>query len=395
MTTTELRRRSWTDLDAAPDHWGGPRTVTLVPAPRHPTEGPREVATVPRPERCPPVGPRVVTLAPRPRRSPDPPPRLPDPPPRRAATAAVTSSAVRSARRPVRHVLLVLWLGSLLVVLVAGAPTPTRPAAAPAPSPARSPGRPVPAAPSPAAPSPAVTIAGLVGAASTGHVSIAALDVATGRSFGYASDVPVQTASVVKLDVLETLLLQTHDAGRKLTPEAVTLATRMIENSDNDAATRLWNMVGGGEAVARANVRLGTHCTRLDDEHWGNSTTCAADQVALLGALVRPAPLTPGARDFATDLLTHVQDDQRWGISAAADPGAATGLKNGWLPVDDDGGRWIVNSVGVTTVAQEQVLLAVLTEHQPSEEAGIALVEALARPAARAVVSDPRSPADP
>ena len=283
-----------------------------------------------------------------------------------------------------------LWLGSLLVVLVAGAPALPRPTAAPAPSPARSPGRPAPAAPSPAA-----VIDGLVGPASRGHVSIAALDLATGRSFAYGSGVPVHTASVVKLDVLETVLLQTHDAGRKLSPETVTLATQMMENSDNDAATRLWNMVGGGEAVARANVRLGAHCTQLDDEHWGNSTTCAADQVALLGALVRPAPLTPGARDFATDLLTHVEDDQRWGISAAADPGAATGLKNGWLPVDDDGGRWIVNSVGVTTVAHEPVLLAVLTEHQPSEEAGIALVEALARPAAQAVVTDPRSPADP
>ena len=75
------------------------------------------------------------------------------------------------------------------------------------------------------------------------------------------------------------------------------------------------------------------------------------------------------------------------GISAAADPGALTGLKNGWLPVDDDGGRWIVSSVGMTTVAHDPVLLAVLTEHQPSEEAGIALVEALARPAAQAVMT--------
>ena len=278
---------------------------------------------------------------------------------------------------------MVLWLGLLLgVPTAASSASPPRPSTAPTPSPVRSPGRPDTATPSPAA-----AIDGLVDPGSTGHVSIAALDLATGRSFAYGSGTPIHAASVVKLDVLETLLLQAQAAGRRLTPDVARSATQMMENSDNDAATRLWGVVGGAEGIAAANVRLGTHCTHLDDEHWGTSTTCAADQVALLGALVRPGPLGPAARSYASDLLTHVEDDQRWGISAAADPDAAAGLKNGWLPLDDDDGRWIVNSVGVTTVAHEPVLLAVLTEHQPSEEAGIALVEALAPRAARAVVA--------
>jgi hypothetical protein len=232
-----------------------------------------------------------------------------------------------------------------------------------------------------------MTIDELVDPASTGHVSVAAVDLATGRSFAYESDAPIHTASVVKLDVLETLLLQAQDAGRRLAPETARLATQMMENSDNDATTRLWGVVGGAEAVAAANIRLGAHATHLDDKHWGTSTTCAADQVALLGALERPGPLGPAARSFAVGLLTHVEYDQRWGISAAADPGAATGLKNGWLPLDDDRGSWVVNSVGVTTVAHEPVVLAVLTEYQPSEEAGIGLVEAVARTAARALVT--------
>jgi beta-lactamase family protein len=292
--------------------------------------------------------------------------------------------------RPIRRALVVLWLGSLLVVLATATATPPpRPPAAPAPSPDRPTGRPDPAAPSPTA-----AIDGLVGA-SRGHVSIAALDLATGRSFAYGSGTPIHAASVVKLDVLETLLLQAQAAGRRLTPDVALSAEQMMENSDNDAATRLWGVVGGAEGIATANVRLGAHCTHLDDEHWGTSTTCAADQVALLRALVRPGPLGPAARSYAADLLTHVEDDQRWGVSAAADPGAATGLKNGWLPLDDDGGRWIVNSVGMTTVAREPVLLAVLTEHQPSEEAGIALVEALASPTARAVLTGGGPPAGP
>ena len=232
-----------------------------------------------------------------------------------------------------------------------------------------------------------MTLDELVDPASTGHVSIAAMDLATGRSFAYASSAPIHTASVVKLDVLETLLLQAQDTGRRITPETARLATQMMDNSDNDATTQLWSVVGGARAVAAANARLGAHATHLDDAHWGMSTTCAADQVALLGALARPGPLGPAARSYATGLLTHVEDDQRWGISAAGDPNAVTGLKNGWLPLDDDRG-WIINSVGVTTVAHQPLLLAVLTEHQPSQEAGIGLVETIARTAARAAVTD-------
>jgi hypothetical protein len=357
VTTTEARLRPRADRDVVTaGRWGGPDAVTLAPG------------------RGRPAGPPTL---------PNVPPHPTGPPAPRAGRAPGEVRPLRT--RPVSRVLLMLWLGSLLVVLAAGTAAPLRPSAAPAPSPVRSPGR----QPEAATPSAATAIDALVDSASTGHVSVAALDLATGRSFGYASDAPVHTASVVKLDVLETLLLQAQDAGRRLTPETAGWATQMMENSDNDAATRLWGVVGGAEAIAAANVRLGARCTHLDDEHWGTSTTCAADQVALLGALVRPGALRPAARSYAADLLTHVEDDQRWGISAAADPGAATGLKNGWLPLDDDDGRWVVNSVGVTTVAHEPVLLAVLTEHQPSEEAGVDLVEALARPAARAVVTGP------
>jgi beta-lactamase class A len=269
----------------------------------------------------------------------------------------------------------------VVAAVATGPPSGSTPLPAPSPPPAPAPAR----AP---ATNPIDVVAGLLGPASRGHASVAAVDLATGRSFGFAPGAPVHTASVVKLDVLETLLLRAQDDHRALTPDRDRLATAMIEHSDNDAATRLWNTVGGATGVASANARLGLHGTRPDAAHWGTTTTSAADQVALLGDLVRPGPLGPAARRYATGLLTHVESDQRWGVSAAADPGAVTGLKNGWLPLDDDGGRWIVGSVGVTTVGGDPVALAVLTEHQPSETSGIALVEALARTAAGAVTDD-------
>jgi hypothetical protein len=90
--------------------------------------------------------------------------------------------------------------------------------------------------------------------------------------------------------------------------------------------------------------------------------------------------------------MRNVVDGQRWGVIAAADAGTTPALKNGWTPVDADDGRWVVGSVGIVSVAGSPVLLAVLTEHQPSREAGIELVEALSRIAAGAVMVTPSAP---
>lgn len=224
----------------------------------------------------------------------------------------------------------------------------------------------------------------LVQGDSIGHVSVAARNLATGATFGYAPDTPIATASVVKLDVLQTLLLQSQDAGGQPSEGDRELAAPMITQSDNDAASTLWEAVGGVPAIDAANDRLGLRATRLVD-HWGSSTTPASDQVTLLAALTGPSPLDPTSRAYALDLMTRVADDQRWGVSAAADPGTTSALKNGWTPDESDGGRWVVGSVGAVTVAGDPVLLVALTEHQPDEATGIQLVEDLSRSAARAV----------
>jgi beta-lactamase class A len=266
---------------------------------------------------------------------------------------------------------------------------PTR-AFAPPPGPPRAS---APIDPAAATRSATATIDGLVRGASDGHVSVAARDVATGRSFGYAADTPIATASVVKLVILETLLLQSQDEGRPPSAEARELAALMMQQSDNDAASRLWEDLGGVPELDAANHRLGVRATRLLD-YWGSSTTTATDQLALLAAVHTPSPLDPDSRAFALGLMTSVVEEQRWGVSAAADPGTTTALKNGWTPVDDDDGRWVVGSVGIVTVGGRPVLLAVLTEHQPGKDAGIRLVEALSRIAAGAVTA-PTAPAAP
>ena len=80
--------------------------------------------------------------------------------------------------------------------------------------------------------------------------------------------------------------------------------------------------------------------------------------------------------------MEDVTPDQAWRGSAAATPGSSFAVKNGWLP---DPELWVINSIGVIQHAGQQLLVAVLSDDQPSEEVGIAQVDALARAAAEAV----------
>ncbi|GAA4922964.1 beta-lactamase class A [Actinomycetospora succinea] len=338
------------------DDWCGPGGVTVVP--RRTVPGRRRI------DDDPPTVPLVGLR----------PPGVDEPP--------------RPRRRPARHAgVLVLLLGLIAVAASGDLGRPATPApppiAAPAPSPAV---REVD--PAAAAREATAAIDRLVTGDSVGHVSVAARNLTTGQSFGYAPDTPIATASVVKLNILQTLLLQSQDAGRQPSTGARELAELMITQSDNDAASSLWEDVGGIPAIDAANDRLGPRDTHLDD-HWGSTTTPASDQLALLTALAGPSPLDPASRAYARDLMTRVADDQRWGVSAAADPGTSTALKNGWTPDAAADGRWVVGSVGSVTVGGDTVLLAALTEHQPDKTTGIQLVEALSQAAARAVARPP------
>ena len=68
-------------------------------------------------------------------------------------------------------------------------------------------------------------------------------------------------------------------------------------------------------------------------------------------------------------------------------PGTTFANKNGWLAVDDDNDLWLLNSLGVLTVHGQTILMAVLTQHDSSFDAGIDLVQALAQATLPAVVS--------
>ncbi|MFI1396067.1 serine hydrolase [Streptomyces sp. NPDC020681] len=223
---------------------------------------------------------------------------------------------------------------------------------------------------------------------SSGSYSIAVKDVEAPDSVVHgATAEEFDTASIVKVDILLALLLRAQDNGTSLTTEQRQLATAMIRTSDNDAADALWMTIGGAQGLDAANERLGlTATTAGGSGHWGLTQTTAADQLALLDAVFsEESPLTSRSRDYVESLMSDVVPEQRWGISAAAGSGSTVALKNGWLPRTATG-LWDVNSIGRVEYAGRTLLVAVLSDGQPSQGAGIDLVEQVATVAVEALV---------
>ncbi|WP_052434084.1 serine hydrolase [Streptacidiphilus melanogenes] len=216
------------------------------------------------------------------------------------------------------------------------------------------------------------------------HAAVAVLDPGNGRTLvrddGSHAFV---TASIAKVDILSTLLLERQDAGASgLTSAQRALATRMIEASDNGCANQLFRQAGGAQGLSRANRRFGLTHTHVHDPHWGLTTTTASDQLRLLQQVFTPrSVLSASSRAYIQRLMGQVEADQNWGVSAAADGSFA--LKNGWLPRND--GTWTINSIGGVVRHGRLLLIAVLSDKDVSETAGITLAQAVAKAAATAV----------
>jgi hypothetical protein len=220
-----------------------------------------------------------------------------------------------------------------------------------------------------------------------GTVAAAVYDVRTGRTWRLGDAKAQPEASIVKLDILETLLARPR--GAALAPADEALARSMIEDSDNDAATSLWEEDGGAAGLTYYGDRAGladttpsqcVTCAGFSFPGWGLSTTVPEDQLTLLKQLVVPGAsplLSKSARSYALSLMEHVTDGQRWGISGGVPAGVTVALKDGWLPLDAAATNWQVNSVGWVSGGGRDYLIAVLSTGNPTEQYGIDTISAL------------------
>jgi beta-lactamase class A len=225
-------------------------------------------------------------------------------------------------------------------------------------------------------------------AARTGTVTAAVENLATGQTLLLNPGVVQDEASVVKVDVMATLLAQQPSGSVPSSPSQQELLTTMIEDSDNDSATALWDQVGGPTAISTFNQRVGMEsttpspcvtCTSFPWPGWGLTTTTPVDQLALLRQFVLPNPLLSQAqRTYGLGLMESVIPTESWGVSGGVPSGVTVALKNGWLPLTGET-DWQVNSVGWIDGDGRDYIAAIFTTGNPNEQYGIDTINYLSQ----------------
>jgi hypothetical protein len=202
-------------------------------------------------------------------------------------------------------------------------------------------------------------------------VGLAAADARLGLTCSLNSGTHFYAASAIKATIISALLLKVGGVGH-LTANQHALAWRMITESDNDAATALWNETGISGLQHFLN-RAKMDDTVLDDRAWGLSLLTAHDEVTLLELLTsRGRVLSTPSRRYVLYLMAHVEASQRWGVTAGAPSKVTVHVKNGWLPYQ---GSWHINSIGAFTGTGVTYQIAMLTTDNPSMSYGIDTIQ--------------------
>ncbi len=187
-------------------------------------------------------------------------------------------------------------------------------------------------------------------------------------------------ASVIKVTIISALLLKKGGPAH-LTKAQHNLAYAMITQSNDNAATTLWNETGMA-AMHRFLDKAGMAHTILNSA-WGLTQLTAQDELTLLKLLsVKGTVLTNSSRGYVLWLMSKVIASQRWGTPAGVPSKLTVHVKNGWLPYPkaDD---WHINSLGIFTGKDTDYQIVVLTgppaDGGQSESYGIATVQDAAR----------------
>jgi beta-lactamase class A len=203
-----------------------------------------------------------------------------------------------------------------------------------------------------------------------GEIGLAAADAKLGLTCSLDAGARFYAASVIKATIISAVLLKVGGVGH-LSARQHTLAWQMITESDNDAATALWNQAGiRGMQRFLDRARM-THTVLADA--WGLTLITARDEVTLLKLLTsRGRVLRTPSRRYALYLMAHVEPGQRWGVPAGAPGKVTVHVKNGWLPYPV---QWNINSIGAFTGNGITYQIAMLTSGNPSMDYGIDTIQ--------------------
>jgi hypothetical protein len=202
-----------------------------------------------------------------------------------------------------------------------------------------------------------------------GRTSFAVVD-----SFGRLSGVRLrehfETASVVKVMMLVAYLQMRSAQHRGLSAADDALLYPMIHESNNEAASAVFGIVGSG-AVSRVAREAGMGDYAPGVGWWAYTQTSAADQARFFFALDRLVPHR--FYPYARGLMAGIEPSQSWGVPPVARPAWQVFFKTGALP-----SQGLFNEVARLERPGVTFTVAVFTDGDPSMEYGERTIEGVA-----------------
>jgi len=130
-------------------------------------------------------------------------------------------------------------------------------------------------------------------------------DTVTGVSCHTGSGRHFDSASIVKAIILATLLHWHQEAGTPLSSWEEHEAALMITQSDNDAATALWDEVGTSRLRRFLDLAKMDQTQLGSGGYWGLTQVTAHDEMLLLELLTSPNPvLSAASRSYQLGLMS-------------------------------------------------------------------------------------------
>ncbi|MGW3988544.1 serine hydrolase [Streptomyces sp. NPDC004830] len=211
-----------------------------------------------------------------------------------------------------------------------------------------------------------------------GTVAVGLHDRSTNTTCTLRAGSAYDSASVVKVAVLATLLWDAKKTNRYLTDREAGLAKAMITKSDNAATSTLWKQLGMTKIKNFLTAAGMTQTKPGADGYWGLTQITVTDEQKLLKLITgKNAVLSDSSRAYILKLMGQVVSSQRWGTPYGVPSGVTVAVKNGWLQRSSNG--WRVHSIGAFKGGGHDYTMTVLTHGNSTMNYGIATIQAVAK----------------
>ncbi|MFF0157536.1 serine hydrolase [Streptomyces sp. NPDC005263] len=211
-----------------------------------------------------------------------------------------------------------------------------------------------------------------------GTIAVGVYDRSTKTTCTLRASTAFDSASVVKVTVLATLLWDAKKHNRYLTDTEASLAKAMITKSDNTATSKLWKQLGLTKIKGFLAAAGMTQTKPGANGYWGLTQITVTDEQKLLKLLTaNNAVLSDNSRAYIIKLMSQVISSQRWGTPYGVPSGVSVAVKNGWLQRASNG--WRVHSIGAFKGGGHDYMITVLSQGNSTMNYGISTIQGVAK----------------